>query len=73
MKPAEELDTTAETTPRDFSLPGGCLLCGGDLQVRVGAGRAGTFCPACRWISRPHMKRDEEGSVQVIHPAGLLA
>jgi hypothetical protein len=71
MKPVQEETTTP--TPRDFSLAGGCLLCGGDLQVRVGPGRAATFCPACRWISHPHMKRGEEGSVQVIHPAGLVA
>ena len=72
MKPVQE---HTESTPmtRDFSLAGGCLLCGGDLQVRVGPGRATTFCGACRWISHPHMKRSDEGSVQVIHPAGLVA
>jgi len=72
MKPVQD---SAETTlqARDFSLAGGCLLCGGDLEIRVGPGRATTFCPACRWISHPHMKRSDEGSVQVIHPAGLVA
>jgi hypothetical protein len=57
---------------RDFSLEGGCILCGGDLSVRVSPGRARTVCMACRWISRPHMRRDEEG-VHVVHPAGLMA
>jgi hypothetical protein len=74
MKPVQEhAETDTVETPRDFSLEGACLLCGGDLQVRVGAGRAATFCPACRWISHPHMKRSDEGSVHVIHPAGLVA
>jgi hypothetical protein len=57
--------------PRDFSLEGGCLLCGGDLAVRISAGSARTVCPVCRWISHPHMRRDDEG-VHVVHPAGLI-
>jgi hypothetical protein len=57
---------------RDFSLEGGCILCGGDLQVRLTAGTARTVCSSCRWISRPHMRKGEDG-VHVIHPAGLIA
>jgi hypothetical protein len=56
---------------RDFSLEGGCLLCGGDLQVRLTDGQARTVCLACRWVSRPHMRRDDDG-VHVVHPAGLV-
>ncbi|BDG03953.1 hypothetical protein [Anaeromyxobacter oryzae] len=68
-----ELDTTVEDTDtRDISLPGGCILCGGDLDVRLSAGSAASVCTRCHWISRPHMKR-EDGAVHVIHPAGLLA
>ncbi len=57
---------------RDFSLEGGCILCGGDLAVRVTAGAARTVCRSCRWISRPHMRHGENG-VHVIHPAGGIA
>ncbi len=57
---------------KDFSLEGGCILCGGDLKVRVTAGGARTVCVACRWISRPHMRREGDG-VHVLHPAGLVA
>jgi hypothetical protein len=64
--------TEATTDARDFSLEGGCILCGGDLAVRVSPGRARTVCKSCRWISRPHMSREEDG-VHVVHPAGLLA
>jgi len=56
---------------KDFSLEGGCILCGGDLQVRVTAEGARTLCMSCRWISRPHMRKSGDG-VHVIHPAGLI-
>ncbi len=57
---------------RDFSLEGGCILCGGDLAVRLTAGSARTVCRSCRWISRPHMHREDDG-IRVTHPAGLIA
>jgi hypothetical protein len=60
----------AET--KDFSLEGGCILCGGDLQVRVTPSGARTVCVSCRWISRPHMHREGDG-VHVVHPAGGMA
>jgi hypothetical protein len=59
----------AET--KDFSLEAGCILCGGDLQVRVTPGGARTVCVVCRWISHPHMRREDDG-VHVVHPAGLV-
>jgi len=63
----------SQVTPsKDFSLEGGCILCGGDLAVRLTPGRARTVCKACRWISHPHMRREEDG-IRVVHPAGLLA
>ena len=70
-----EPDTSVEDAEnvRDISLPGGCILCGGDLDVRLsGTGTAASVCTVCHWISRPHMKR-EDGAVHVIHPAGGLA
>lgn len=66
---SERSDTTAG--PSDFSLEGGCLLCGGDLAVRLTPSGARTFCAACRWISRPHLSRGDDG-VHVVHPAGLV-
>lgn len=67
MKP-----TIDATGPRDFSLEEACLLCGGDLEVRLTAGSARTYCARCRWISRPHVSRGENG-LNVFHPAGLVA
>jgi hypothetical protein len=57
---------------RDFSLEAGCILCGGELQVRVTPGGARTVCVPCHWISRPHMRKEDDG-VHVVHPAGLVA
>jgi hypothetical protein len=62
---------TDATDPRDFTLAEACLLCGGDLTVRLTAGSARTYCATCRWISRPHVSHGEDG-VQVFHPAGLV-
>jgi hypothetical protein len=62
----------ARTETKDFSLEGACILCGGGLQVRITPEGARTVCLACRWISRPHMTRTEEG-IEVTHPAGLVA
>ncbi|HEX9052113.1 MAG TPA: hypothetical protein VF841_16400 [Anaeromyxobacter sp.] len=67
----QELTTDASES-RDFSLEGACILCGGDLAVRMSPGRASTVCKSCRWISRPHMMREGDG-VHVVHPAGLVA
>jgi hypothetical protein len=60
-----------EAGTKDFALDGGCLLCGGDLQVRIGPAGAATFCGTCHWISHPHMHKGEDG-ITVTHPAGLV-
>ncbi len=57
---------------RDLRLPNGCILCGGDLEVRISGAIARSVCTACRWISRPHMQRHGDG-IHVVHPAGGLA
>jgi hypothetical protein len=72
MRRVEVTEAVETDEGRDFSLEGGCILCGGDLEVRLTAGTARTVCRNCRWISRPHMRRDEDG-VHVIHPAGGMA
>ncbi len=64
--------TEAVHETRDITIPAGCMLCGGDLAVRMTATEARSVCPACRWISRPHLRR-EEGGVVVTHPAAGLA
>jgi hypothetical protein len=66
-----QTQTLDHPDPGDFTLAEACLLCGGDLTVRLTAGSARTYCPTCRWISRPHVSRGEDG-VHVFHPAGLV-
>lgn len=56
----------------DVAIPGGCILCGGDLAVRFMGASAVSFCPRCNWLSRPRVRR-EDGNVYMIHPAGALA
>jgi hypothetical protein len=57
---------------QDVDIPGGCILCGGDLAVRFAGSVAVSFCPQCRWISHPRVRR-EGGSVYMMHPAGGIA
>ncbi|MBI3184041.1 MAG: hypothetical protein HYZ28_18055 [Myxococcales bacterium] len=45
----------------ELVIPGGCLLCGRDLPIRVTSSGAYACCSACRWISRPHLKFSREG------------
>lgn len=56
---------------QDLSLPGGCLLCGGDLELRLTETGAQTWCGACRWLSRALVRREGE-TVHISHP-GLVA
>jgi len=72
MRHVEARETIETEGRRDLSLAGGCMLCGGDLDVRITAGATRTVCKTCRWISRPHLVRGEEG-VHVVHPAGGIA
>ncbi len=55
-----------------MAIPGGCILCGGDLAVRFTAAGAASFCPRCNWLSHPRVRR-EGGNVYMMHPAGGLA
>ncbi len=55
---------------RDLTLEKGCLVCGGDLSLRVTHGLARTFCRACGWLSRPQIVREGE-KVHFLHPTGV--
>ncbi len=71
MKPEHEITVPEER--QDIAIPGGCILCGGDLAVRFNAGGgAVSFCGRCNWISHPRVHR-EGGSVYMMHPAAGLA
>lgn len=72
MRREPQTHTPADDAARDLRLPGGCLLCGGDLDVRVTGATARSVCASCRWISKPHMVREDDG-IHVVHPAGGTA
>ncbi|MFN7131365.1 MAG: hypothetical protein ACK4N5_04740 [Myxococcales bacterium] len=42
----------------EFTLPGGCPLCNGDLAIRLSAHGARGVCVACRHVSRPRVAID---------------
>ncbi len=69
---AQQLSTDGGAETRDLRLPNGCILCGGELAVRVSGGTARSVCQRCRWISKPHMHREDDG-IHVVHPAAGLA
>jgi hypothetical protein len=57
---------------QEVAIPGGCILCGGDLAVRFSGLQAVSFCPRCNWLSHPRVRR-EDGNVYMTHPASGLA
>jgi hypothetical protein len=65
-------ETRDQEGRHDLAIPGGCILCGGDLAVRFNAAGAVSYCPTCNWLSRPRVRR-EEGNVYMMHPAGGAA
>jgi len=45
----------------EFTLPGGCMVCGGAVQVRVTPeGGAWVICSPCHWISHPQIHVGKE-------------
>ncbi len=67
-----EHETVAAEDRHDVAIPGGCILCGGDLAVRFTATGAVSLCPRCNWLSHPRVRR-EHGNVYMMHPAAGLA
>lgn len=65
-----DLTTTVGEQVTDLTLPGGCILCGGDLPVRVTSEGAASCCKACRWIARPRVVFTKEGIQVAYQPAG---
>ena len=56
----------------DFTLAGGCLLCAGDLKVRVSEAGAYTYCVHCHWISKPAVAF-RDGALTVAYSSTGLA
>jgi len=67
-----EHETAVAQERQDVAIPGGCILCGGDLAVRFTGSSAVSFCPRCNWLSHPRVRR-EDGNVYMMHPAAGLS
>lgn len=63
--------TTTEQSA-DFSLPAGCLLCGGAFNVRLTPGAAWGYCPQCHWLSHPEVWV-ESGTLRLSHDVPTLS
>lgn len=40
----------------EFTLPDGCLLCGGSVSIRATPAGAHSYCPQCHWLSKPQVR-----------------
>jgi hypothetical protein len=60
-----------ERSRADFTVPGGCSLCGGTLSVRIseGAGAYGV-CPTCNHVARLTLEMGKAGVRVVLPTAG---
>ncbi len=46
----------------EFTLPDGCMLCGGAVTIRSTPGNgAHSYCPHCHWLSRTRLRMRKEG------------
>lgn len=48
----------------EFTLPNGCILCGGEIAFRLTPKGAYSFCAHCRWLSQPEVDMSK-GSLKV--------
>lgn len=56
----------------EFTLSGGCIVCGGVVSVRMSPGSIRGYCAHCNWISKPLIWQSGN-EVSVVHPPLGLA
>lgn len=54
MNPTPEINTGEHFA--EFTLPEGCLMCGGEVSIRATPSGAASYCPRCHWLSRPRVR-----------------
>ena len=66
-------EKTLGDTVAEFTLPEGCMLCGGAVTIRStpGAG-AHSYCPHCHWLSRTRLRMRKEG-LEIAYAARAFA
>ncbi|HLM43737.1 hypothetical protein [Archangium sp.] len=60
------MTNTTESNPgeriADFTLPEGCMLCGGAVSIRsTPSGGAHSYCAHCHWLSRTRLRMRKDG------------
>ncbi len=61
----------AEERTSEMTVEGGCLVCGGDVRLKVTAAGARTVCVHCEWIGRPEVRKEPGGLHVHNTPTGL--
>jgi hypothetical protein len=59
--------STPPAPSADWTIAGGCPVCGGALDVRRRPGSARSYCSACKFLGRPSIGPTPFG-IQVKHP-----
>ncbi len=55
-------DKNMGDTISEFTLPEGCMLCGGAVTIRSTPGNgAHSYCAHCHWLSRTRLRMRKEG------------
>jgi hypothetical protein len=55
-------DKNTGDTISEFTLPEGCMLCGGAVTIRsTPGGGAHSYCAHCHWLSRTRLRMRKEG------------
>jgi hypothetical protein len=60
------MTATPENNPgeniAEFTLPQGCMLCGGEVSIRsTPGGGSHSYCPHCHWLSRTRLRMHKDG------------
>ncbi|MBF5043049.1 hypothetical protein FGE12_11685 [Aggregicoccus sp. 17bor-14] len=56
----------------DFTLPEGCVLCGGAVDIRATPAGAHSYCPTCHHLSKPQLRMKKD-SLELIYATDALA
>jgi hypothetical protein len=61
-------DTPDTVEPQEMTLEDACPICEGTLQARLTPGRIWTYCPTCKRLSQPVIRRATNGAM-MLYPA----
>jgi hypothetical protein len=50
----------------DFTLPEGCVLCGGEVSIRATPAGAHSYCASCHHLSKPELRMKKD-SLELIY------